>query len=151
MANPEQLEVLVSFFESLSDSERRENLIAYAEQAKDYAPKKEDRFDLEDVRRDQECTDTVGLYLKVDGNNASTFAVTLGPHVQTLTKALAAILCEALKGATPEDVMELSQDFVPRIVGGELVRVRSQTVYYILTRMKGICRVYLEQKRKVAK
>jgi cysteine desulfuration protein SufE len=27
-------------------------------------------------------------------------------------------------------------DFVPRIIGAELVRLRSQTVYYVLDRMK---------------
>ena len=38
-------------------------------------------------------------------------------------------------------------DFVPRIVGGNLVRIRSQTVYYILTRMKSACKVYLNRLR----
>jgi cysteine desulfuration protein SufE len=28
------------------------------------------------------------------------------------------------------------QDFVPRIIGADLVRLRSQTVYYVLGRMK---------------
>ena len=34
-----------------------------------------------------------------------------------------------------------------RIVGSELVRVRSQTIYYVLTRIKGICKVYLDRQR----
>ena len=34
-----------------------------------------------------------------------------------------------------------------RIVGAELVRVRSQTTYYVLTRIKGICKVYLDRQR----
>jgi len=33
------------------------------------------------------------------------------------------------------------------IVGTELVRVRSQTIYYVLTRIKGICKVYLDRQR----
>ena len=31
--------------------------------------------------------------------------------------------------------------------GSELVRVRSQTIYYVLTRIKGICKVYLDRQR----
>ena len=53
---------------------------------------------------------------------------------------MAAILCKGLDGATPDEIMAVPQDFVPRIVGGDLVRVRSQTVYYILTRLKSACR-----------
>ena len=33
------------------------------------------------------------------------------------------------------------------IVGAELVRVRSQTIYYVLTRIKGICKVFLDRQR----
>jgi cysteine desulfuration protein SufE len=36
---------------------------------------------------------------------------------------------------------------VPKIVGAQLVRVRSQTTYYIHPRMKGICKVWLDRKR----
>jgi len=32
-------------------------------------------------------------------------------------------------------------------VGAELVRVRSQTIYYVLTRIKSICKVYLDRQR----
>jgi len=39
------------------------------------------------------------------------------------------------------------QDFVPKIVGGQLVRLRSQTVYYILTRMKSAAKVWLNRER----
>jgi cysteine desulfuration protein SufE len=42
----------------------------------------------------------------------------------------------------------MPSDFVTRIVGTELVRLRSQTVYYVLTRIKGICKVYLDRQRK---
>ena len=33
------------------------------------------------------------------------------------------------------------------MVGAELVWVRSQTIYYVLTRIKGICKVYLDRQR----
>ena len=75
------------------------------------------------------------------------FRVTLGPQVQTLTKAMTSILCRGLDGSTLEEILDLPSDFVPRIVGGNLVRIRSQTVYYILTRMKSACKVYLNRLR----
>jgi cysteine desulfuration protein SufE len=71
--------------------------------------------------------------------------------VQTLTKAMTAILCKGLDGLTPEEIMEVPADFVPKIGGAELVRQRSQTVYYILTRMKGIARVWLNRERSAAR
>jgi cysteine desulfuration protein SufE len=67
--------------------------------------------------------------------------------VQTLTKAMTSILCKGLAGCTPEEVLEIPADFVPKIVGADLVRQRSQTVYYILTRMKGITKVWLNRQR----
>jgi cysteine desulfuration protein SufE len=85
--------------------------------------------------------------LKVDEEGRSHFRMTLGPQVQTLTKAMTAILCKGLEGTTPKAVMELESDFVPKIVGAQLVRVRSQTTYYILSRMKGICKVWSDRKR----
>jgi cysteine desulfuration protein SufE len=145
---PEKLTEIVDFFEVLPDDEKRENLIAYADQAAACAPKPGEAFDLEDTRKDEECTDTVGVFLRVGPEGrAAHFAVTLGPHVQTLTRAMTAILCRGLDGATPESILDVPQDFVPKIVGGQLVRVRSQTVYYILTRMKSACKVWLNRER----
>lgn len=144
---PPKLTGIVDLFDALSDEEKRENLIAYADQAARCAPRPGEVFDLEDVRKDEECTDTVGVFLRVNAARRAHFRITLGPQVQTLTKAMAAILCEVLDGAAPEEVMEVAQDFVPRIVGGQLVRVRSQTVYYILTRMKSVCKAWLNRER----
>jgi cysteine desulfuration protein SufE len=144
---PARLESIISLFEGLPEEEKRENLIAYAEQARRHEPKPDETFDLEDVRKDEECTDTVGVFLKLDEARQAHFRITLGPQVQTLTKAMTAILCKGLEGSTPEAILELPADFVPRIVGGQLVRIRSQTVYYILTRMKGACRAYLNRLR----
>src|SRR5205814_9531743 len=56
-------------------------------------------------------------------------------------------ICKGLEGATPLEILDLPSDFVTRIIGTELVRVRSQTTYYVLTRIKGICKVYLDRQR----
>jgi cysteine desulfuration protein SufE len=60
---------------------------------------------------------------------------------------MTSILCKGLEAVPPEEIMEIPADFVPKIVGGQLVRIRSQTVYYILTRMKSACRVFLNRLR----
>jgi cysteine desulfuration protein SufE len=122
-------------------------LINYADSAKSQAPREGETFDLEDVRKDEECTDTVGVFLKVNGDRSTHYRVTLGPHVQTLTKAMTSILCKGLEGSTIEEVLEVSADFVPKIVGADLVRQRSQTVYYILTRMKSAATVWRNRDR----
>ena len=144
---PPNLNEIVSLFEALPDEEKRENLIDYADRAPRCAPQPGEQFDLEDVRKDEECTDTVGVFLKVADDRRTHFRITLGPQVQTLTKAMTAILCRGFEGATPEEIMAVPQDFVPRIVGGQLVRLRSQTVYYILTRMKSVCKAWLNRER----
>jgi cysteine desulfuration protein SufE len=144
---PAKLAAIIELFESLPEEEKRENLVAYSEQSKRQEPKEGEKFDLEDVRKDEECTDTVGVFLRVDAENRAHFRITLGPQVQTLTKAMTSILCKGLEGVTLGDIMELPADFVPRIVGGQLVRIRSQTVYYILTRMKSACKVLLNRQR----
>ena len=147
MIYPPKLAAIINLFESLPEEEKRENLIAYAEQAKKHEPKSGEAFALEDVRKDEECTDTVGIFLQVDPQRSVHFNVTLGPQVQTLTKAMTSILCRGLGGSTVEEVLELPADFVPKIVGGQLVRIRSQTVYYILTRMKSACKVFQNRLR----
>ena len=75
------------------------------------------------------------------------FKVSLGPEVQTLTRAMTAILCKGLDGAKPDEILEVPSDFVPKIVGAELVRLRSQTSYYVLGRMKAICKVWQDRMR----
>ncbi len=147
---PPRLASIVSLFEGLPDDEKRETLISYADQASRCAPAEGETFDLEDIRKDEECADTVGIFLKVNPGRRVHFRVTLGPQVQILTKAMTSILCRGLDGSTLEEVLEIPADFVPRIVGSQLVRVRSQTVYYVLTRMKSICRVFLNRERAAA-
>lgn len=147
---PPKLNNIINLFEMLPEVERRETLVSYADSAKKQEPREGEKFDLEDVRKDEECADTVGVYLHVDDEGKAHFRMTLGPEVQTLTRAMTAILCKGLDGATPQEILDLPSDFVTRIVGAELVRVRSQTTYYILTRMKGVCKVYLDRQRRMA-
>lgn len=137
---PPRLARIVAFFEPLAELERRENLVAYAGRARRLEPRPGEHFAVADVRRDAECTDTVGIFLRVDEKAGVHFRITLGPEVQTLTRALAAILCEGLDGSSAKDVLELPEDFVPKIVGAQLIRQRSQTVYYLLRRMKAAVR-----------
>jgi cysteine desulfuration protein SufE len=147
---PAKLAAIVSLFEALPEDEKRETLISYADQAARCAPAPGETFDLEDVRKDEECTDTVGIFLKVDPDRHVHFRVSLGPQVQILTRAMTSILCKGLDGSTIEAVLDVPADFVPRIVGGQLVRARSQTVYYVLTRMKSACRAFLNRERAAA-
>jgi cysteine desulfuration protein SufE len=144
---PPKLTKIIDLFESLPEDERRETLVAYADNAKKQEPRPGESFDLEDVRKDEECADTVGVYLQVDENGKAHIRMSLGPEVQTLTRAMSAILCKGLEGATPQEILDLPSDFVTRIVGAELVRIRSQTIYYVFTRIKSICKVYLDRQR----
>jgi cysteine desulfuration protein SufE len=144
---PVKLNQIINLFESLPEDERRETLVSYADSARKQEPRKNENFDLVDVRKDEECTDTVGVYLHVDENGGAHIRMTLGPEVQTLTRAMAAILCKGLDGAAPQAILDLHSDFVTRIVGADLVRLRSQTVYYVLTRIKSICKVWLDRRR----
>ena len=144
---PTKLDQIINLFESLPEDEQRETLVSYADNAKRQEPREGEKFDLVDVRKDEECTDTVGVHLRVDENGKAHIRMTLGPEVQTLTRAMTAILCKGLDGATPQEILALRSDFVTRIVGTELVRVRSQTVYYVLTRIKSICKVWLDRQR----
>lgn len=145
---PPKLREIIELFEMLPDQEKRENLIAYADQAEGQKPAEGESFDLEDVRKDEECTDTVGVFLRVDAEDQVDFRITLGAQVQTLTRAMTAILCQGLNGSTLQEVIDVPQDFVPRVVGQDLVRLRSQTIYYVLGRMKGACKAY--QRRRAA-
>jgi cysteine desulfuration protein SufE len=144
---PDKLNKIIDLFESLPEDERRETLVSYADHAKKQEPREGESFELTDVRKDEECADTVGVYLQVDGAGKARIRMTLGPEVQTLTRAMTAILCKGVDGCTPQEIFDLPNDFVIRIVGSELVRIRSQTTYYVLTRIKGICKVYLDRRR----
>ena len=144
---PLKLDKIINLFESLPEDERRETLVSYADNARKQEPRPDEKFDLVDIRKDEECADTVGVYLLVDEKGKAHLRMTLGPEVQTLTRSMTSILCKGLEGTTPQEILDLPSDFVTRIVGSELVRIRSQTIYYVLTRIKGICKVYLDRQR----
>ena len=144
---PTKLNKIINLFESLPEDERRETLVSYADNARRQEPREGEKFDLVDVRKDEECADTVGVYLLVDENGSAHIRMTLGPEVQTLTRSMTAILCKGLQDCTPQEIFDVPSDFVTRVVGAELVRIRSQTIYYVLTRIKGICKVYLDRQR----
>lgn len=142
---PAALQDIIDFFEPLPEAERRENLIHYAESAAAQARKPGLIYDLEEVRKDQECSDTVGVFVYLDGEGCVHFAIELGPKIQTLTRAMTTILCRGLNGSLPLEILEMTADFVPRIVGADLVRLRSQTIYYILGRMQTAVRTLMLQ------
>ena len=146
MCYPARLHELICFFESLPEGERRENLISYAEVAAVWVRREGEVYDVEDVRKDEECTDSVGVFLKVDAEDRVTYAIELGPKVQTLTRALTALLCQGLNGCTLAEVLAVPPDFIPRIIGADLVRLRSQTVYYVLNRMKAAAQIHLDRR-----
>ena len=133
---PEALQEMVNLFEPLPEAERRENLIANAEMADRYAPQSDVFYALVDERKDTECTDSVGIYLHLQADGRVSFAVALGPKIQTLTRAMTAILCRGLNGSSAAEILAVTPDFVSRIIGSELVRLRSRTVYYLLHRMQ---------------
>jgi cysteine desulfuration protein SufE len=132
---PPALQSIVALFHGRSDSERRELLLHYAAAFPRYAPGRDEVFDVTDLRHDAECADEVGVYLRVQEGHC-VFRVSAGPEVQTLTRALAAILCEGLAGAAPSEVLELPDAVVEAITGSVLVRLRNRTIFYILGRMK---------------
>ena len=144
---PPPLLDLIDLFAGLPETERREMLINMADTAPLYAPAEGETFDLEDIRKDEECTDTVGVFLTAAADGTISYKISLGPQVQTLTRAMTSILCQGLNGSTAAGILEIPADFVTKIVGTELVRVRSQTVYYVLTRMKSAAKVHLNRLR----
>src|SRR5438445_12126846 len=117
---PTQLNKIINLFESLPEDERRETLVSYADNAKKQEPREGENFDLVDVRKDEECTDTVGVYLHVDEDGRAHIRMTLGPEVQTLTRSMTAILCKGLDASTAQHVLNIPSDCVTRIVGAEL-------------------------------
>lgn len=133
---PPALQSIVALFTGRSDSERRELLLHYAAGITRHAPRGDEIYSVTDLRHDDtECADEVGVYLRVTEGRCR-FRVTTGAKVQTLTRALAAILCEGLENASPAEVQSLPESVVEEIVGAALIRLRSRTVYYILRRMK---------------
>src|SRR5207248_7392268 len=111
---PVKLNKIINLFESLPEDERRETLVSYADNAKKQEPREGENFNLADVRKDEECMDTVGVYLHVDENGKAHIRMTLGPEVQTLTRSMTATLCKAPEGSTAQESYNLPSEFCRR-------------------------------------
>ena len=135
-AFPPKLARIVDFFAGLDEQERRENFIHWAGRAALWRPREGVTYDRADVRHDPECMDRVGIFLKSLAGGGVEVRMDLGPGVQTLTRALASVLCEGLDGESPAVLQNLDNGFVEQIVGAPLVRVRSRTVYYLIGRIR---------------
>ena len=143
MSCRKKLQEIISVFESLCEEERRENLVNYALGAAKWQPAENDNFDIEDIRKDQQCIDTVGIHLRIKARRAQ-FRVTLGPNVQTLTRAMTTILCYVLDDCEIDEILQLPADFIEKIVGTPLITTRSKTIYYMFHRMKEALTDYLK-------
>ena len=132
---PNKFTELIHFFESLPENERRENLMLFAKKADKWVPDGEINYSIQDIRKDEHCTDEVGIFVN-STNDTISFRVSLGPKVQTLTRAIACILCEISEDEKIDHIQAIKKNDISRIIGQELVRLRSQTVYYILEQMQ---------------
>ena len=74
MEYPEKLQEIVQLFEHLPDEEKRESLVSYSLTTKNFEPKDGEKFDLEDVRKDEECADTVGGFFAGGWEGAESFS-----------------------------------------------------------------------------
>jgi cysteine desulfuration protein SufE len=131
----ETLEAQVQHFESLDNSARITALIGLAQGVSDLEPAPNQQWDFFDVRQDEECLDTLGVYLKKNHNTLQ-LAASVGEETTTLTRAITSVLVQHLNGETIERILELSGSFVPRLVGENLLRQRRNTAYYPLRRIQ---------------
>jgi len=146
-AYPTPLQRIVDYFGSLDEQTRRARLIDYADQAMQWHPKEGEKIVLEDLRNDDECMDEVGIYIIEREGGKIAFRLYFGDEVQTLNKAMGVILGKGLEDTQLQDVINLSSQVVTQIIGQRLVRYRSQTVYYILNRMKSAARQLRDKRR----
>jgi cysteine desulfuration protein SufE len=132
---PPALGALLAHFDSLSEAERRDELIHLAEAAPLHEPKPGEQWEVEEVRKDHECSDTVGIHLRRDAHAGLQLAISHGCKVQTLTRALSVLLCRAVQGAKAEEALAINEEHITRIVGETLVQLRARTIFYILRRV----------------
>jgi cysteine desulfuration protein SufE len=131
----ETLEAQVQHFESLDNSARIAALIGLAQSVGSLEPAPSQQWDFFDVRQDEECLDSLGVYLKKDQNTLQ-LAASVGEETTTLTRAITSVLVLHLNGETSQRILELSGSFVPRLVGENLLRQRRNTAYYPLRRIQ---------------
>ena len=111
------------------------NLIALAGDLKQLAPDSTQRWEVEDVRQDLECADTVGLFVRRDQANVR-LAAEVGQEVTTLTKALTALMVQHLDGETPTAIASVTANQLSKIVPESLLRQRQNTVNYAVQRLQ---------------
>src|SRR5437879_9477144 len=99
---PPKLNNIIKLFESLPEDERRETLVSYADAARKQEPRADEQFDLQDIRKDEEGADTVGVYLHVDEEGKAHIRTTLGPEGQRLTSARTATPWTGMEGPAPK-------------------------------------------------
>ena len=144
MDYPGKLQEIISVFEPLCEEERRENLVSLALGAVNWEPGENETFHIMDVRKDEQCVDTVGVFLRIE-NRRARFRIKLGANVQTLTRAMATILCRGLDNCDFDEILRLPEDFIVKIVGSPLVMARSQSIYYMFFRMKEALEAYRDE------
>ena len=144
MEYPGNLQEIISTLDPLREEERRETLVHFSLGAEKWEPAKGEKFHIKDVRKDEQCIDTVGVFLRIE-NRRARFKVKLGPNVQTLTKAMTTILCRGLDNCDFEEILRLPEDFIVKIVGSPLVTTRSQSIYYMFSRMKEALEAYCKE------
>ena len=135
MTYPPKLNNIINLFESLPEDERRETLVSYADNAKKQEPRDGEQFDLQDIRKDEECADTVGVYLHVDEQGKAHIRMTLAGGANS-DPSDDGILCKGLEGATPQEIL-IAERFRDALSAPSWCAC-VQTTYYVLTRIKGI-------------
>lgn len=129
---------IIELFESVDEAERREMLSIYAEGLQSSAPDPAVKWDVADVRRDPECSDEVGIFLKFDesGEKVTEVAASVGPGVRTMTRSLLAIVCKGMSGEPRAAFRALEEADLAPIAGPELMALRSRTVAYVARRFR---------------
>jgi sulfur transfer protein SufE len=139
----ETLEAKVQHFESLDNSARIQALIGLAQTVGEVDPTSVQEWDFSEVRQDEECLDSLGVYLKKDQTRLQ-LAASVGDETTTLTRALTSVLVQHLNGETPERILEVKDSLVPRLVGESLLRQRRNTAYYPLRRIQDAVRHFVQ-------
>ena len=142
--NPlKNLNNIIKLFNNISENEKIYLLINYADKYLLYTPLPKEKFDLEDIRKDQECYDEITILLKVNKQQKINLKFKLKSEVQTFTKAIITIFCEAFNNCYIYDILKINDNILNKIIGKDLFRLRTQNLYYILKRIKNICKIYL--------
>ena len=105
------LDSAVKMFETFPKETKIQGLISSADSLPRLAPKEGENWDVEDVRKDHECLDVVGLY--VESRMATCkLAATVGKEVTTLTRALTSLFVENLSGETRRTYLSVEASII---------------------------------------